>query len=41
MGSIIFVGTAELVFSDTPRDKGNVLYCTGCRNTQVLFWWQN
>jgi hypothetical protein len=38
VGSIIFVGTVELVFFDTPRDKGNVSYCTGCRNKQVLFW---
>jgi hypothetical protein len=28
VGSIIFVGTVELVFFDTPRDNGNVSYCT-------------
>jgi len=27
----------EPVLSDTPRDQGNVLDCTGCQNTQVLF----
>ena len=25
------------VYTDTPRDQGNVSDCTGCQNTQVLF----
>jgi hypothetical protein len=32
-----FSGTLEPVWSDTPRDQGNVSYCRGGRNTLVLF----
>ena len=32
------VYTVEPVYSATPRDQGNVSDCTGCRNTQVLFY---
>ena len=29
--------TVEPLESDTPRDQRNMLDCTGCRNTLVLF----
>ena len=36
-GLLNFHYTVEHVYSDTPRDQGNMSDCTGCWKTQVFF----